>query len=159
MFVPCEQRPLRRRTFFRAVLRTRAQFHHRDEDRPHRKSPSSSTSRICAMGLTSSIRDGDKRSAVATYVKATIYISPYALIGSSSPALPTTQPGPTKSLHPQSLGPKLPGGWGAGRPRSRVCAAGSAEIRPTEPGRACPAKGVRYHRVHHRLVVSPEDRH
>ena len=63
------------------------------------------------------------------------------LIVSSLPALPTTQPGPTKSLHRQSLGPKLLGGWGAGRPRSRVCAAGSAEIRPTEPGRACPAKG------------------
>src|ERR1700722_10128287 len=103
--------------------------------------------------------DCDNASAEATYVKATIYISPCALIGSSSPALPTTQPGPTKSLHPQRLDPKLAGGWGAGRPRSRVCAAGSAEIRPTEPGRACPAKGVRYHRVHLGIALSPEDRH
>src|SRR5437588_8743666 len=109
--------------------------------------------------LTSEHNGLPKRSAETTYVEATFYISPYALIVSSPPALPTTQLRPTKSLHPQSLGPKFPGGWGAGRPRSRLCAAGSAEIRPTEPGRACPAKGVRYHRVDHHLVVSPEDRH
>jgi len=36
-------------------------------------------------------------------------------MGGSSAAPPTTQPGPTKSLHPQWPGPKFSGGWGAGR--------------------------------------------
>src|SRR5947208_2930616 len=50
-----------------------------------------------------------------------------------------------KALHPQGPGPKLARGWGAARSRSMGCGTGTAEIRPTEPGRACPAKGVRYH--------------
>src|SRR5581483_4153710 len=47
-------------------------------------------------------------------------------------------------------------GWGAavrrGLPRRPA-----AEIRPTEPGRACPAKGVRDNRPHLRSIP-PEDR-
>src|ERR1700751_3449478 len=109
-------------------------------------------------GLTSNLIDCDNASAEATYVKVTIYISPCALIGGSSPAPPTTQPSPTKSLHRQSLGPKLLGRLGCWPAAQPVCAAGSAEIRPTEPGRACPVKGVRHYRVDHAFVISPEDR-
>src|SRR5439155_7698302 len=58
-----------------------------------------------------------------------------------------------KALHPHGLGPKLPRGWGADRSRSLGCETGMAEIRPTEPGRGRPAKGVRYYRVDHSIVV------
>src|SRR5438552_13536034 len=40
----------------------------------------------------------------------------------------------------------------------REPAAGEAEIRPTEPGRASPAKGVRDYRAVHRLSAAPENR-
>src|SRR6516225_6042626 len=76
--------------------------------------------------LTISVGGCSKLSGNETYVKEVIYISTNPLIGRLSPALPTTQLGPTKSLHPQRLGPKLPRGWGAGRSRSQVCAAAPA---------------------------------
>src|SRR5947209_15089549 len=63
-----------------------------------------------------------------------------------------------KALHPQGPGPKLPRGWGAARSRSRGCGTGMAEIRPTEPGRVRPAKGVRDYRVDTGIVVTPENR-
>lgn len=65
-----------------------------------------------------------------------------------------------KSLHRQTPGPKL--GREAGVPLGRAvrsAAAEKAEIRPNEPGRASPVKGVRDYRSEYRSVVSPENHH
>src|ERR1700759_54865 len=48
------------------------------------------------------------------------FASPIRLLTSPPTALQTTQRSPTKSLHPQGLGPRLLEGWGAGRLCNRV---------------------------------------
>src|SRR6516162_10067096 len=74
---------------------------------------------------------------------------------SSSPA--HGAPGERKLLHRQGLGPKLTGGWGAAQPAAKTVRQQAAEIKPTEPGRASPAKGVRHYPDDYRFVVSSKN--